>query len=91
MTEACEEFSELGQKCETMNLQPQAGMCWLAAARCEGSLGNTLGEAGSILRAGNQFLAAEKKQHQLGCDSLGREHMQVNLPFFIPSCTTGAG
>lgn len=79
MTEACESFSSLGKQCESSELPAYAGMCWISAARCEGSLGNIPGEASCLTRAAHQFLSAEKKDHELGCPSPSQENLEVKL------------
>ncbi|RZC40572.1 hypothetical protein BDFB_002189 [Asbolus verrucosus] len=79
VTEACESFSSLGKHCETSELPAYAGMCWISAARCEGSLGNIPGETSCLVRAARQFLAAEEKDHSLGCPSPSQENLEAAL------------
>lgn len=56
-----------------------AGLCWIAAARCEGSLGNIPGESNCLIRSARQFLNAELKDARLGCTSPSSENLQVLL------------
>lgn len=67
----------LATQCEQKELWQYAGLCWLAAARCQGTLGNATTEAGLLARAGRQFLTAEKKNSMIGCPSPGQENVQV--------------
>lgn len=64
-------------RCEREETSQYAGMCWSAAARCEGSLGNTPAEAWDLVRAGRQYLSAETKSAAIGCPSAGSEYLQV--------------
>lgn len=68
---------KLALQCEREELPQYAGLCWIAAARCESSLGNASGEAWDLVRAGRQFLRAEICGKNLGCPSPGGEHVQV--------------
>jgi hypothetical protein len=68
---------KLALQCEREELPQYAGLCWVAAARCESSLGNGSGEAWDVVRAGRQFLTAEISAKDLGCPSPGGEHVQV--------------
>lgn len=85
MTEACDAFSSLGLQCEMSELLSYAGLCWIAAARCEGSLGNAPSEVNCLLRAARQFVKAEYRDKTLGCPSPANEHLQVNICTNIPS------
>lgn len=90
VTEACESFTSLGQRCEDVEMPVYAGLCWIAAARCEGSLGNIPGESNCLIRSARQFLSAELKDQHLGCISPSNENLQVsNLHlqiFVLPHC-----
>lgn len=55
-----------------------AGLCWIAAARCEGSLKNSPGETSCLIRSARQFLSAEEKNSNLGCISPSGENLQVS-------------
>jgi len=50
----------------------------LAAARCQGTLENTSSEINLLVKAGRQFLTAEKKDNDIGCSSIGQENIQVS-------------
>lgn len=78
MTEACESFTQLGQHCENAEMPSYAGLCWIAAARCEGSLGNIPGETSCLTRSARQFLTAEEQNTSLGCPS-PNENLQAAL------------
>ncbi|XP_044252928.1 40-kDa huntingtin-associated protein [Tribolium madens] len=82
VTEACESFSSLGKQCEASELPSYAGLCWISSARCEGSLGNTPGEAACLTRAARQFLSAERKDHELGCPSPCQENLEAAVGCF---------
>lgn len=56
-----------------------AGLCWIAAARCEGSLKNIPGETACLTRAATQFLSAENEYNNLGCHSPSNENLQVTF------------
>jgi hypothetical protein len=74
---------KLAVQCEREELPQYAGLCWVAAARCESSLGNGSGEAWDVVRAGRQFLTAEISAKDLGCPSPGGEHVQVIKMFYV--------
>ncbi|KAJ4442952.1 40-kDa huntingtin-associated protein [Periplaneta americana] len=82
VTEASEQFGKLAIQCEREELPQYAGLCWVAAARCESSLGNASGEAWNLVRAGRQFLTAEITSKDLGCPSPGGEHVQAAVSSF---------
>lgn len=87
VTEACESFTSLGQHCENIELPAYAGMCWIAAARCEGSLGNIPGETSSLTRSARNFVTAEMKNKSLGCPSVGNENLQAALSCYAHART----
>nr|CAD7405926.1 unnamed protein product [Timema cristinae] len=72
-------YSKLAVQCEREELPQYAGLCWIAAARCEGSLGNSPGEAWDLVRGARQFLVAETSSRALGCPSPGGENLQLAL------------
>lgn len=76
VTEASRAFTSLGQQCEMNELLPYSGMCWIAAARCEGSLGNTPSEVNCLVRAARQFIKTESKEKSLGYPT-SDENLQV--------------
>lgn len=82
MTEACDSFTSLGQYCENVEMPSYAGMCWVAAARCEGSLGNIPGETSCLVRSARNFVLAEMKNKNLGCQSVSDENLQVFMFLF---------
>ncbi|XP_015592487.1 factor VIII intron 22 protein [Cephus cinctus] len=82
VTEASEQFAALGTQCEQKELWPYAGFCWLAAARCQATLGNNIAETNFLTKAGRQFLIAEKKDEDIGCSSIGRENFQAAVSCF---------
>lgn len=51
----------------------------MAAARCQGTLENASSEINLLVKAGRQFLTAEKKDNDIGCPSIGQEDIQVSL------------
>ncbi|XP_046425842.1 40-kDa huntingtin-associated protein-like [Neodiprion fabricii] len=82
VSEACDQFSALATQCEQKELWQYAGLCWLAAARCQGTLGNASTEASLLARAGRQFLTAEKKNVMIGCPAPGQENVQAAVSCF---------
>lgn len=83
VTEACESFTQLGQQCENIEMPAYAGLCWIAAARCEGSLGNIPGETSCLVRSARQFIKAEENNEKLGCPGPSGENIQVHTKFFL--------
>lgn len=71
----------LAVECEQKELWQYAGLCYLAAARCHGTLKNASSEINLLIKAGRQFLTAEKKNNDIGCPSLGQENMLVNSQY----------
>lgn len=67
----------LATECEQKELWQYAGLCWLAAARCQGTLENASSEINLLIKAGRQFLIADKKDNDIGCPSIGHENIQV--------------
>ncbi|XP_022916708.1 40-kDa huntingtin-associated protein [Onthophagus taurus] len=82
LTEACESFTALGQHCQNEELPSYAGLSYIAAARCEGSLGNISGETWSLMKAGRQFLSAELNNKKLECPSICNENLQAAISCF---------
>lgn len=79
ITEACDSFTSLAQQCESLELPVYAGLCWIAAARCEGSLTNLTGETSCLVKSARQFLKAEENDFCLGCHSPSTENLQAGL------------
>ncbi|KAF2899476.1 hypothetical protein ILUMI_06689 [Ignelater luminosus] len=87
VTEACDSFTSLGQYCENIEMPSYAGMCWIAAARCEGSLGNIPGETSCLVRSARNFVLAEVKNKSLGCQSVSDENLQAALSCYAHART----
>ncbi|XP_060521285.1 40-kDa huntingtin-associated protein-like [Cylas formicarius] len=82
VTEASESFVKLGQQCESQDLPSYAALSWMAAARCEGSLGNIPGETSYMIRSARQFLNAEEKDFSTGCVRVPSDNLQAGLSCF---------
>lgn len=82
VSEATEEFCDLALQCEHAEQPPYAGLCYIGAARCEGSIGNTIGEAEYLLMSARQFMKAELKLSSLRCINPGKENLEVLLIWF---------
>jgi hypothetical protein len=68
--------------CEQKELYQYAGWCWLAAARCQGTVGNSIYEINLLTKAGRQFLIANKKNKDIGCLSISEEDLQAAINAF---------
>ncbi|KAJ8975038.1 hypothetical protein NQ317_008978 [Molorchus minor] len=79
VTEACESFINLAKQCEINELPAYAGLCWIAAARCEGSLSNNTRRDYLLNTLCEQFLKAEETDYQLGCSGVSGENLQAGL------------
>ncbi|KAL3273489.1 hypothetical protein HHI36_014930 [Cryptolaemus montrouzieri] len=77
--EALESYIALARDCETSELPAYAGLCWNAAAKCESSLGNSVGEVTNLLRSARQYAAAECNNVDMGCISLGCDNLHASL------------
>lgn len=77
MSEACDSFIDLAKQCESLELSVYAGLCWIAAARCEGSLLNTIGETSCLIQSARQLLKAEGIDAELDCKTVYGEYLQV--------------
>lgn len=64
-------------ECEQKELWQYAGLCLLAAARCQETLENTFSQLNFLIKAGREFLMADKKDKNIGCSSIGQENIQV--------------
>lgn len=62
-----------------------AGLCWIAAARCEGSLANAPSEVNCLLRAARMFIKGEVRDKAIGCPGPAKEHLQVSLLILLNS------
>lgn len=78
VTEASKSFSSLAIQCDMNELYPYSGMCWIAAARCESSLGNTPSETNCLMKAARQFIKTEVKDSSLGYPNSANANLQVN-------------
>nr|CAH7760628.1 unnamed protein product [Callosobruchus chinensis] len=87
VTEACESFTSLAKQCEHLELPAYAGLCWIAAARCEGSLLNNIGETSSLVQSARQFFKAEENDFNLGCTSVSGEYLQAGLSCYAHAAT----
>lgn len=70
-------IDNLAVECEQKELWQYAGLCWLAAARCQGTLGNVLTEINFLTKAGRSFIVAKNKNNHSGCSYSGQENLQV--------------
>lgn len=82
VAEASDQFSALATECEQKELWQYAGLCSLAAARCQGTLKNSSSELNFLIRAGREFLTADKKDKDTGCPSIGQENSQAAVSCF---------
>ncbi|XP_014215303.1 factor VIII intron 22 protein [Copidosoma floridanum] len=87
VSEASDQFEVLALNCEQKDLNQYAGWCWLSAARCQGTLGNSISEVNLLTKAGRQFLKANKKNDELGCLSINQEDLQAAINAFNHAIT----
>ncbi|KAL7301682.1 hypothetical protein TKK_0005683 [Trichogramma kaykai] len=87
VAEASEQFDALAISCEQKDLHHYAGCCWLAAARCQGTIGNSITEINLLIRAGRQFLLSNKKSNDIGCLSISQEDHQAAINTFNHTLT----
>ncbi|XP_077284542.1 huntingtin-associated protein 40 kDa isoform X2 [Arctopsyche grandis] len=85
VSEATDEFTELALQCEHAEQPPYAGLCYIGAARCEGSIGNTIGEAEYLLMSARQFMKAELKLSSLRCINPGKENLEAAISCYSHS------
>lgn len=67
VAEASEEFGILAKELENQECPHYAAFCCLAVARCEHTLGNSVGETRSLIKAAQLFLETEEQNHKLLC------------------------
>ncbi|CAG9831789.1 unnamed protein product [Diabrotica balteata] len=79
VAEACESFSSLAKQCESLELPVYAGLCWIAAARCEGSLLNNTGETSCLIHSARQLMKAEEIDREICCETVYGEYLQAGL------------
>lgn len=77
----------LAINCEQKELHQYAGWCWLAAARCQGTVGNSICEINLLIKAGRQFLISNKKNNDIGCLSINQEDLQAAVNAFNHAIT----
>ncbi|XP_017767313.1 PREDICTED: factor VIII intron 22 protein-like [Eufriesea mexicana] len=82
VAEASDQFGALAIECEQKELWQYAGLCLLAAARCQGTLENIFSELNLLIRAGREFLVADKKVKDIGCPPIGQENTQAAISCF---------
>ncbi|KAG7199148.1 hypothetical protein KM043_018037 [Ampulex compressa] len=82
VTEASDQFAALAIECEQKGLWQYAGLCSFSAARCQGTLENSAAELNYLIKAGRQFLIAQKKDSDIGCPSIGQENVQAAISCF---------
>ncbi|XP_002434250.2 40-kDa huntingtin-associated protein isoform X2 [Ixodes scapularis] len=74
LAEVSDQYTALGKQLQHLDCPHYAGMCSLAAAKCEQSTGNAAAEAQSLALGARQFFEAEASNHALLCPSLD-EHL----------------
>ncbi|CAN8007837.1 unnamed protein product, partial [Ixodes pacificus] len=74
LAEVSDQYTALGKQLQHLDCPHYAGMCSLAAAKCEQSTGNAAAEAQSLAQGARQFFEAEASNHALLCPSLD-EHL----------------
>lgn len=77
ITEATNEFIALAIQCEHSEQPTFAAHAYVGAAKCEASVGNSLGEAELYITAARQYMKAEKKLMSLKFISPDRENLEV--------------
>ncbi|CAN8002764.1 unnamed protein product [Ixodes hexagonus] len=78
LAEVSDQYSALGKQLQHQGCPHYAGMCSLAAAKCEQSTGNAAAEAQALAQGARQFFAAEAGSHALLCPSLD-EHLAAAI------------
>lgn len=69
----------MAKQCENQELPAYAGICWIAAARCEGSLQNNTEETSCLVNSARQFFKAEENDFNLGCRTVCGEYLHVSI------------
>ncbi|XP_043592328.1 40-kDa huntingtin-associated protein-like [Bombus pyrosoma] len=82
VAEASDQFGTLAIECEQKELWQYAGLCLLDAARCQETLENIFSELNYLIKAGREFLVADKKDKDIGCPSIGQENTQASISCF---------
>ncbi|KAK6643001.1 hypothetical protein RUM43_004504 [Polyplax serrata] len=80
VTEAGQQFENLGKICEREELEQYAGLCYQAAAKCQNSLGNHLEEGFLLLKSSKQFMTGYSKllRNQLVLDETYKNYSYAN-------------
>lgn len=78
VAEASEQFSILTKELQRQECPHYAAFCCLAVARCEHTLGNSVGETQALVQSARLYLEAEQQNHLLQCPSFG-EHLNASI------------
>ncbi|XP_064462896.1 40-kDa huntingtin-associated protein-like [Ornithodoros turicata] len=70
LAEVSDQYSTLARQLQQQDCPQYAGMCSMAAARCEQSMGNPGAEAQVLAQGARQFLSEEAKAKSLLCPSM---------------------
>lgn len=74
LAEISDQYSALGKQLHQQDCPQYAGMCSLAAARCEQSMGNLGAEAQALAQGARDLLSAETRAQTLLCPTM-EEHL----------------
>lgn len=76
MVELSDEFGQiLAPQFYNSDLPEYAGLCWMAAAKCEQDLDNPISAVDFLIRAGNAFVRADERASELFPGSNFHEHI----------------
>lgn len=67
--------SVLAPKFDNSDLPEYAGLCWMAAAKCEEDLENKVAAVDLLLKAGRAFVQADERCNELNGSSNSHEHL----------------
>ncbi|KAL3178814.1 hypothetical protein MRX96_009487 [Rhipicephalus microplus] len=81
LAEVSDQYTALGKQLQHQDCPHYAGMCSLAAAKCEQSMGNSAAEAQALAQGARQFFTAEADYHALLCPSID-EHLAAAVHCF---------
>uniref|UniRef100_G3MNG0 Factor VIII intron 22 protein n=1 Tax=Amblyomma maculatum TaxID=34609 RepID=G3MNG0_AMBMU len=81
LAEVSDQYTALGKQLQHQDCPHYAGMCSIAAAKCEQSMGNTAAEAQALAQGARQFFTAEADSHALLCPSID-EHLSAAVHCF---------
>lgn len=82
VSEASDQFRQLGRRLEEAEEPQYAAFCHLATGRCEQTIGNSPGEIEATVAAARSFLRAELEVQQLGNPSF-EEHLTAASSCFL--------